>query len=248
MTYNKKPQQDTGGGRLQHYKTVAERVHDAVDDIAFIEITEPVMMTEKVSLYDNVSVDTVVHEMSEAISQLFDTNEKEDRKVAIILNKFYRKLMEARTPHETKKMGYIRATVHFHDGRYATGTSSFRLDITGASAKATNPLEDAETSAVGRAIAFLGYSSDKRQGYAIASREEVEEAIRRQEHDAPASVPVPSDKPNKRQQLENRIDDLLAGANKRQINLMHPYLDVPFSDLSDDEIIELGKYIADKLK
>jgi hypothetical protein len=185
--------------------------------------------------------------MSEAISQLFDTNEKEDRKVATILNKFYRKLVEARTPHETKKMGYIRATVHFHDGRYATGTSSFRLDITGASAKATNPLEDAETSAVGRAIAFLGYSSDKRQGYAIASREEVEEAIRRQEHDTPAPESAP-EKPSKRQQLESRIDDLLAGANKRQINLTHPYLDIPFEDLSDNEIIELGKYIADKLK
>jgi hypothetical protein len=121
------------------------------------------------------------------------------------------------------------------------------LDITGASAKATNPLEDAETSAVGRAIAFLGYSSDKRQGYAIASREEVEEAIRRQEHDTPAPESAP-EKPSKRQQLESRIDDLLAGANKRQINLTHPYLDIPFEDLSDNEIIELGKYIADKLK
>lgn len=249
MTYQKKPQ-GGGGGGLQNYKTVAERVHDATSDIHHIEVETPIMMAERVELYHHTTVDTILREMSDTIGQLFDTNEKEDRKIATILTKFYNRLVEARVPHEAKKMGYIRATVYFHDGRYATGTSSFRLDVTGASAKATNPLEDAETSAVGRAIAFLGYSADKRQGYAIASREEVEEAIRRQEYDAPQAQQVKVEVPDqsKRAKLEARIDEMLIQANEKRVNLQHPHLDVPFDDLTDAEIVELGKYIAEKLK
>lgn len=247
MTYQKKPQ--GGGGGLQNYKTVAERVFDATNDIHHIEVETPIMMAERVELYHHITVDTILREMSDTIGQLFDTNEKEDRKTATVLTRFYNRLVESRVPHETKKMGYIRATVHFHDGRYATGTSSFRLDVTGASAKATNPLEDAETSAIGRAIAFLGYSADKRQGYAIASREEVEEAMRRQEHDAPqAPVKVEVPDTSKRAKLESRIDEMLVQANEKRVNLQHPHLDVPFDDLTDAEIIELGKFIADKLK
>jgi hypothetical protein len=72
-------------------------------------------------------------------------------------------------------MGYIRVAVYLSDGRKATGTASFRLDLTGKSAQATNPIEDCETSALGRALGMLGYSSNK----SIASREEVKEAQRR---------------------------------------------------------------------
>lgn len=75
----------------------------------------------------------------------------------------------------TTSMGFVQVTVTLRDGRQATGTGSFRLDLTGPSAQATSPLEDAETSALGRALAFLGYSSDRR----IASREEAAEAERR---------------------------------------------------------------------
>lgn len=75
----------------------------------------------------------------------------------------------------TDAMGYIRACVALKGGETATGTASFRLDLQGKSAQATNPLEDAETSAVGRALAFLGYSSSR----SIASREDVIEAQRR---------------------------------------------------------------------
>jgi len=71
--------------------------------------------------------------------------------------------------------GYIQTVVRLRDGRYATGTASFRLGVAGRSAQATNPIEDAETSAVGRALALLGYSSTR----GIASREEVAEAQRR---------------------------------------------------------------------
>lgn len=73
--------------------------------------------------------------------------------------------------------GYIRVRVTLTDGRYADGTASFDLSLDGRSAQATNPLEDCETSAVGRALAFLGYHANR----SIASREEVQEAQRRAE-------------------------------------------------------------------
>jgi hypothetical protein len=85
----------------------------------------------------------------------------------------------------TDVMGFIRATVALQDGRSATATASFRLDLQNRSAQATNPLEDCETSAIGRALGFLGYGSSK----SIASREEVQEAHRRS--DSPATYNQP---------------------------------------------------------
>jgi hypothetical protein len=78
----------------------------------------------------------------------------------------------------TDVMGYIRVVVALSDGRSSTGTASFRLDLTGGRAQATNPIEDCETSAIGRALGMLGFGS--RDG--IASREEVVEARHRAEH------------------------------------------------------------------
>src|SRR5678810_10073 len=72
----------------------------------------------------------------------------------------------------TDAMGYMRATVALKDGRSATATASFRLDLQNRSAQATNPLEDCETSAIGRELGFLGYGSAK----SVASREEMTEA------------------------------------------------------------------------
>lgn len=72
-------------------------------------------------------------------------------------------------------MGYIRCTVALKDGRTSTGTASFRLDLTGGRAQATNPIEDCETSAIGRALGMLGYGSKN----GIASQEEIHEAERR---------------------------------------------------------------------
>lgn len=77
------------------------------------------------------------------------------------------------------KFGYVRATVTLTDGRSATAIASFRLDAN-AGAQKTHPLEDAESSAIGRALAFLGFHVSR----AIASREEVEEAMRREQDDA----------------------------------------------------------------
>lgn len=86
----------------------------------------------------------------------------------------------------TDAMGFIRATVGLTDGRSATGVASFRLDLQGRGAQVTNPLEDCETSAVGRALAFLGFAASR----GIASREEIQEAQRRQA--APQRQPTPA--------------------------------------------------------
>lgn len=71
--------------------------------------------------------------------------------------------------------GYIRATITLKDARSATAIASFRLDAASGAQK-THPFEDAESSAIGRCLAFLGYHVDR----SIASREEVEEAHRRE--------------------------------------------------------------------
>jgi hypothetical protein len=75
-----------------------------------------------------------------------------------------------------EKWGYTQVTISL-DGKKYVGTASFRLDLTGQRAQATCPLEDAETSALGRAIAFAGISSSR----GIASLEEIQEAQRRAE-------------------------------------------------------------------
>jgi hypothetical protein len=135
----------------------------------------------------------------------------------------------------TEQMGYIRCTVYMRNDRTATGTATFRLDLGGNSAKATNPIEDCETSAVGRALAFLGYSADKRMGFTIASKEEIEEAQRRSEA-------IVAKQPN-RNEIIARCEELLAQAVEKQITVTHEYLDMPWEDLDIDEIIQLGKYL-----
>jgi hypothetical protein len=63
---------------------------------------------------------------------------------------------------------YIKAIVTFNDERMFSGTASIRSG--GRGAEATNPLEVAETSAVGRALAFGGWSGSE---LSIASADEV---------------------------------------------------------------------------
>lgn len=83
----------------------------------------------------------------------------------------------------TDTSGYVQTVVTLRDGRWSTGTAGFRLDLTGTRAQATSPLEDAETSAVGRALALLGYASSR----SLASRDEMIVAQRNADADVPAS-------------------------------------------------------------
>ena len=96
-------------------------------------------------------------------------------------------------------MGFVQATVVMKDGRSASGTASFQLGLTGKSAQATSPLEDAETSALGRALAFLGFESVR----GIASREEVVEARRRAE-----GPRQPVDVRGVVSEVESRVNDM----------------------------------------
>jgi len=68
-----------------------------------------------------------------------------------------------------------RASVSFNDGRTYTGIAEVSKG-SGRGPQAAAPVETAETSAVGRALAFAGWLGD---GSGIASAEEVLEAERR---------------------------------------------------------------------
>ena len=83
----------------------------------------------------------------------------------------------------TDTSGYVQTVVTLRDGRWSTGTAGFRFDLTGTRAQATSPLEDAETSAVGRALALLGYASSR----SLASRDEMIVAQRNADADVPAA-------------------------------------------------------------
>lgn len=69
---------------------------------------------------------------------------------------------------------------------FGTATGTAKVSIGGRGVDQTNPLENAETSAVGRALGFMGYGL---LGGGIASAEEVEQAIQEQ-GPAPKSTKV----------------------------------------------------------
>lgn len=158
----------------------------------------------------------------------------------------------------TDKMGYIRATIYMRNDRSASATATFILGLQGQGARATNPIEDCETSAVGRALAFLGYTADKRIGYSVASREEVEEAIRREIAIGTLQDTVQDAKQvarNSREDLRDRmvakISSLINTAKKQNHVLNHPLLSIFMmespDDLSEAELATLGKYLASEV-
>ena len=69
----------------------------------------------------------------------------------------------------------VRATITFADGRTFTGLAEVQAASSGA--QATNPVECAETSSVGRALAMSGWFGS---GDGIAGADEVRAATRRQ--------------------------------------------------------------------
>lgn len=156
------------------------------------------------------------------------------------------------------KMGYIRATIYMRNDRTASATATFILGLQGQGARATNPIEDCETSAVGRALAFLGYSADKRMGYSIASREEIEEAIRReiaveklQDTVQDAKQTIRSSREDLRDRMVAKISSLINTAKKQNHVLNHPLLSIFMmespDDLSEAELATLGKYLSSEV-
>ena len=123
-------------------------------------------------------------------------------------------------------LGYIRVTLIMTDERKATAIGSFRLDAT-SHAKKTNPLEDAETSALGRCLAFLGYNTSR----SIASREEVEIA---QERDTQPPI-------NIRTKAQRAIVTMMDKLEDNGVEFNQPHgslLDMPY-----DNLVEYGKYL-----
>lgn len=144
----------------------------------------------------------------------------------------------------TDMMGYIRVAVYLGDGRKATGTASFRLDLDGRSAQATNPIEDCETSAVGRALAFLGFSSSR----SIASREEVRTAEQRgasYNKPKPQAAPNGAKKAPSRDSLMTRIVELTEEATNLGLEILrgdgNPMDADTIAAMTDAELIQHGK-------
>jgi hypothetical protein len=121
-------------------------------------------------------------------------------------------------------MGYIRCTVAFKDGRYANGVASFRLDAK-AGAQRTHPIEDAETSAIGRALAFLGIGSSK----SIASREEMYQVSERENLKTAAHI----------SKLVKRANELYQQCISAGVEIDSD-LDIPIESMTYDQLIDYG--------
>jgi hypothetical protein len=125
-------------------------------------------------------------------------------------------------------LGYIRVTIELKDGRKATGIGSFRLDAT-KSAQKTNPLEDAETSALGRALKFLGFDDSKK----IASLEEVNDAQERMKEPSASH----------RLRAQKRVEELVQQVRQSNMVIKHPMALQPLTDIPYDDLLEYGKYL-----
>ncbi len=112
-------------------------------------------------------------------------------------------------PSSSGPVVFAIATITFTDGRIFTGISEAQFDATSGADK-TNPIEVADTSAVGRALAMAGYyGSDE----GLAGAEEVRDAQRRQNlppRSAPRQAPPNAAPPGAwpRQQAAAPTDDV----------------------------------------
>ena len=137
----------------------------------------------------------------------------------------------------SESMGYVRASVTLKDGRRAFGTAHFRLGLTGPSAQAKFPIEDCETSAVGRALGFLGFGTLDH----FPSREEMErvETFRQPR----AQPPAPPYEEQERETLIGRLKTARAGIKRMGLVLsdLKPSMIAEWSHdklLSETEIAE----------
>lgn len=125
-------------------------------------------------------------------------------------------------------LGYVRVTVTLTDGRNASALASFRLDAQKGAQK-TNPLEDAETSALGRTLAFLGYATSK----SLASREEMQEAARR---DTEPDIQT-------RMKTQSRVMELAQECVNAGLKIDHDLASLKPGEMSYEELVTFGKYL-----
>ena len=96
-------------------------------------------------------------------------------------------------------------------------------------AQKTNPLEDAETSALGRCLAFLGYATSK----SLASREEIQEAQRR---DTEPDVQT-------RLKTQTRVVSLAAECVNAGLKIDHDLASLKAHEMTYEELVTFGKYL-----
>ena len=120
--------------------------------------------------------------------------------------------------------GEIRVEIEWQSGRVTDGTCHFRLGLEGKSAQATSPIEDAQSSAMGRALAAGGFYA---QGQ-YASQDEIERAIVFQEATQPPveETPDPNVPNDGAVQQQDRYDEAIAvlREHKAVVNQLYPTL------------------------
>lgn len=120
-----------------------------------------------------------------------------------------------------------RATVT--SAMLGTVTAHARVFLNGNGVDATNPMENAETSAVGRALGFLGYGL---YGTGIASAEEVLIAVAEREAQGGTNAPA-NRAANSSSAMDNEPPETSSGevkpASKRQLAFLRDLLDISFA-------------------
>lgn len=115
----------------------------------------------------------------------------------------------------TDLTGYVSATVTLKDGRVVTEIAAFRLGLTGASAQANFPVEDAATSAVGRALGRFGFGTDAK----FPSREEMQQVERVQDDERHPRERIPIIRKTPPPKKDTEHDKLATDLKRTRIEL-----------------------------